>query len=103
MQPKGTTLAKKDESLERWEAWLKRARRRPQVRAFAIRFTDLIEARVGIPSSQHVDQLAESAMREAGASRLTERQVREVFELLLEVWKYGLALRNWAVGKGLMN
>lgn len=103
MQPGGSTLAKQQENRQQWEEWLRRARRRPQVREFAVTFVELIEARVGQPASQHVAQIAEQAMTEAGSARLTERQLREVFTKLYAVWKYGLGLRNWAVGKGLMS
>lgn len=104
MQPNGTTLVKQEENRQQWNAWLCQARRRrPAVGEFAVKLTKLIEARVGSPTSQHVAQLAEQALEEAGRDQLTERQVREVLTLLLDVWKYGLALRNWASRQGIMD
>lgn len=103
MQPGGSTLRKQQENRQRWEAWLRRAERRPEVREFAVNLVALIEDRVGSPASQHVAQLAEQAMSEAGRDRLSQRQVREVLMLLRDVWKHGPSLRNWASRQGLMN
>ena len=101
--PKGTTRVAKEQSVRKWEDWLQQAGLNSHVREFATAFVELIETRVGSPTSQHVAQLAEQAMVEAGRDQLTDEQVREVLQLLKGVWKYGASLRNWAVGEGLMD